>query len=267
MKRNGTCHALWIGDRLPPLAKGCLGSFVRQGHKVVLHSYKDLDNVPAGVEVRDAALVIPQDKIIRHAKTNSPSLFSNYFRYKLWEQDQGYWIDCDLYCIRPIHIEDNPVFGRQDNGLINGAILRLDADCPLRTSLLRLFEDKTAEFPWIRPRARIRARIKSMLFGKPKIAYMPWGSCGPNAITWLARHHKLDGKALAEEVFYPLPLAKAPLLSESSFDIGPEIKTNSLTIHLWNEVIGPKRDKPDPGSFLDRLYREADGGAPAFVVD
>ncbi|MBC6417071.1 MAG: galactosyltransferase Lgt5, partial [Rhodospirillales bacterium] len=134
------CHALWIGERLPPLARACLGSFLRFGHRVVLYSYGPLADLPDGIELKDAASVVRPERIVRHARTKSPALFANHFRYKLLEREPGYWIDCDLYCIRPLSIAENPVFGWQDRQYINNALLRFDAGSPLLASLTALYE-------------------------------------------------------------------------------------------------------------------------------
>jgi len=233
---------------------------------VVLYSYGPLAGLPDGIEMKDAASVVPPERIVRHAKTKSPALFSNYFRYKLLERAAGYWIDCDLYCIRPLSIAENPVFGWQDRQHINGAVLRFDAGSRLLASLTALYEDKEPAFPWVTRKNRLRAQLKSLMTGQPTIAHLPWGSLGPNAITYLAKQQGQAERAQPTDVFYPLPWERAQHLAEAGFDLDRFIAPTSLTIHLWNEAIGPKRDKPDPGSFLARLYREADGGPPAFTV-
>ena len=46
-------HTLWVGEGLGPLERLCLTSWVRQGHRVVLHAYRDF-SCPPGVSLRDA---------------------------------------------------------------------------------------------------------------------------------------------------------------------------------------------------------------------
>ncbi len=263
---SNDCHALWIGDKLPPLAKGCLMSFARLGHRVVLHSYNSFIDLPPGIEVSDAAKVLPKERIVRHAKSGSPSLFSNYFRYALSKKVGGFWIDCDLYCIRPLEFDGNPIFAWQDQQFINGAVLRFGEVCPMRDDLTQLFENPRAKFPWIRKRSRRRARLRSILYRGPYISYLPWGCTGPNAITWMAHKHDMAKLALGPSVFYPLTMAQSGRLADADFDVSETLAPESVTIHLWNELIKGRLANPDPGSFLDRLYKEAEGGPPALVV-
>ncbi len=77
------CNAFWIGERLGPMAVACLRFFVRAGHEVVLHVYDEPVDVPEGVTVREAGLLVPADRIFRHQETGSYALFANLFRYKL----------------------------------------------------------------------------------------------------------------------------------------------------------------------------------------
>ena len=53
-------HALWIGPDLPPRAAGCLNSFARAGHRVVLHSYARLAGVPDTITTDDADAIVPR---------------------------------------------------------------------------------------------------------------------------------------------------------------------------------------------------------------
>jgi len=260
------CHALWIGPTLPPLVGACLRSFLRAGHRVVLHSYRTLSDVPKGIELADANLILPEGKIVRHHRSKSPSLFSNYFRYRLMCEREGYWIDCDLYCVRPFDFGGNPVFGWQDQTTINGAVLRLSPDSDMLRDCLALFESRDANFPWVEKRSIRRARFKSFFYRKPMISFLPWGSAGPNAITWLAKKHGDDASAQRREVFYPLGHKQADRLGRSDFDIESVLASDTRCIHLWNEMLRQFKTEPEPGSLLDRLRREADDGPPAIAL-
>ena len=62
-------HALWIGNKLGPISRSCLQSFVMRGHEVHLHTYGDIDDLPDGVNQVDANLIISAEKIIKHLCT------------------------------------------------------------------------------------------------------------------------------------------------------------------------------------------------------
>src|SRR5690606_1292398 len=86
---------LWIGPRLSFLERACLRSALAHGHKVALYCSPPPAGVPAGIELRDAAAILPESEIIRH-RGGSPALFANRFRYELLHRGLGVWIDCDL---------------------------------------------------------------------------------------------------------------------------------------------------------------------------
>jgi hypothetical protein len=60
-------HAFWIGGGLGPMHVACLKSFVRIGHRTVLHVYDDPADAPPGIELADAAKILPRDRIITHS--------------------------------------------------------------------------------------------------------------------------------------------------------------------------------------------------------
>lgn len=57
---------LWIGPPLGPVERACMRSVLRQGHPLSLYRYAAPDGVPDGVELRDAAELIPESEDIRH---------------------------------------------------------------------------------------------------------------------------------------------------------------------------------------------------------
>lgn len=52
--------SLWIGGGLGTIERLSLRSFVAHGHPLALYSYGEVTGVPAGVERRDAADVLPR---------------------------------------------------------------------------------------------------------------------------------------------------------------------------------------------------------------
>ena len=90
--------SLWIGDRLSPLERACVHSFLSRGHSFDLYAYGPLANVPAGCRVVDAATLLPSSQIIRYSRgpgKGSVALFSNMFRYRLLEQVGGWFLRAD----------------------------------------------------------------------------------------------------------------------------------------------------------------------------
>lgn len=249
------CLSLWIGDSLGAVERACAKSVLRQGHRLALYCYAAPDGVPAGVELRDAAQILPEARIVRH-RGGSVSLFSNLFRYALLRRGLGTWIDCDVYLVRPLDDSADYLMGRERGGHIGTAVLRLPADSPLLPPLLEIFDEKQV-MPWLHWRARLQARWRLITTGRVGVEKLPWGSCGPLALTWLARAHRLDHHAAPSDVYYPVPYDKADWILEPGRTLEEATTPATVSIHLFNEKIrGFKNQPAPPGSVLARLQAE-----------
>lgn len=246
---------LWIGARLGPVERACLRSALRHRHRVALYCYAPPDGVPAGIELRDAAEILPAGAIVYH-RGGSPSLFSNRFRYELLRRGLGTWIDCDLYFVAPLSELGEVVMGEQGGGTINGAVLRLPPASPMLAELLALFDERSVP-PWLAWRARIAARLRLTTTGRSGIARMPWGSAGPEALTWLARAHGIAGQAQPASRFYPVPWTDAAWLLDPARPLETVVGPDTVAVHLWNEWLrGLDLAAAPPGSFAARLLAE-----------
>ena len=93
--------SLWIGGSLSYIEQVCLKSFVDHGHRTILYTYGEVGGVPEGVEVIDANLIFPNDNFIRHAKSGSPAVHADAFRYRMIELQRdmgrcGYFVHAPL---------------------------------------------------------------------------------------------------------------------------------------------------------------------------
>ena len=116
------CVTLWIGERLGLLERACLRSILRQWNSLALYCYRETEGVHEGIEVRDASEILPQQAVFRH-RSGSVALFSDWFRYELQRRSLGTWVDTDLYLLGPIDGERQYLFGEQQPGLLNNAVL------------------------------------------------------------------------------------------------------------------------------------------------
>ena len=71
---------LWMQGALSFLEQLCIRSFQDAGHHVALYHYGEVTNVPEGVEMRDANLVVPERAEITHTKSGSPAPHADMFR-------------------------------------------------------------------------------------------------------------------------------------------------------------------------------------------
>ncbi len=250
------CVTLWIGPRLGRVERACLRAALRQGHRVALYCYDHVAGIPEGVEVRDAAAILPADNIIHHS-TGSVALFTNWFRYELQRRGLGIWIDMDQYLVAPINVPRPHIFGWQDEGnMVASGVLRIPGDSPLLPALIEIFAQRTIPF-WLSRRERIAARLRRLVTGRTGLSWMPWGSAGPHAVTALARKHGLLGEALPVSAFYPMHYLEADWIRDASRPLETVLSADTVGVHLWNEKIKAWKDEPAPaGSFLARLHAE-----------
>lgn len=227
--------AIWIGQELSPLSKACLKSFVTAGHRTRLYSYSNIGNAPAGVDLADAASIIPKSEMIELTKGGKFSLFSNIFRYEMLQRVPSIYVDCDVYCVRPLE-QKEIVLGYERDSSINGAVLGLKPDSDL---LQDLREAATPAFipPWLKRKQRMKLRFRQWI-GRPRpFSETPWGTLGPRLITHFVHKRGLQHHAAPADVFYPVDPDRVSLL----FD--PDIRVEDLTthrtacVHLYNEMI------------------------------
>lgn len=256
------CCTLWIGDSFGAVERACLRSVLRHGHPLHLYCYEEPKGVPEGVELRDAATILPREGIIRH-RTGSVALFSNRFRYELQRLGRGTWLDCDVYLLAPLDHDAPYLFGAAPplpsafhRNLIYTGILWLPADSPALPPLLSLFDEREVP-PWLPWNARLAARARLWRTGRSGLSRMPWGSAGPFALTALARTHGLAHWALPPEVFYPVHWPEADWIRDPRRRLDDMITPRTRAVHLWNECIKGFKDTPAPArSFLARLQEE-----------
>ncbi|MDQ8755544.1 hypothetical protein RCO27_04815 [Sphingosinicella sp. LHD-64] len=246
---------LWIGPALGAVERACLRSALRQGHPVSLYCYRTPDGVPDGVEIRDAADVLPETRILHH-HTGSVSLFSNLFRYALLRRGPGTWIDTDVCLLRPIDSGEPYLFGRQSPAILNGAVLRPPPDSPLLEPLIRLFDETEIPF-WLSPAEQDAAAIRLRETGRAGLSLMPWGTAGPGALTALAARAGFGSLALPEATFYPVSYQRAGWILNPAIRLDDVVRPETIAVHLWNELIKSCKEAPAPdGSFLARLQAE-----------
>lgn len=233
-----TIHALWIGDQLGSISSACLSSFVKQGHPVHLHTYNDIKDIPKGVTMCDANLIISKEKIIKHKATGSYALFSDIFRYELLSKVDGIYVDCDVYCLKPLAIpEHGYLYGFEDDHKINGAILAMPKNSLLLNQLLNIAYDEQFIPPWYSASKQNRLRWKKRFGFSRHISDMPWGAIGPDAITYYVKNLNMQHLAQPIDIFYPVHYTCINHLLEPTLDIHDVTSKRSLCVHLYNEML------------------------------
>lgn len=244
--------SLWVGDRLGYLEQLCLRSARSVGHEVTLYSYEPerLCGVPDAIELRDAREVMPESELVAHGGNGSYALGADFFRYALLAKGLGIWTDMDVVFVKPIDFNEEYLFGWQDAALINGAILSFPKDSPLACELANV-RKMTGRPPWYGPKRTMKYFWSRLRDGELSVEDMPWGTFGPEMITYLAKKHEVSGRAQDPEVFYPLHWKDARKLYGPAELVESIIRPETRAIHLWNGALYGLRDKPPPkGSFI-----------------
>ncbi|RMC34213.1 hypothetical protein [Paracoccus alkanivorans] len=237
-------------------------SFLAVGHDVRVYSYTPIANLPRGVEARDAAEILPAEKILtfRDREHPSPALHSDLFRYAMLKKTTAIWVDLDIIALKPFP-DDEFLFGFEEAGLVNGAVLRLPAASGTLHDLLQFKPDTRGVPPQITGFRRYKYWLKT--FGRGySIDCWPWGSIGPKGLTTFLRRNDEMHHAKPVEVFYPVSVKDHAALLEpgrwTEADFGPQ----TCCVHLWGKHI---RDclcrthggKAPQGSFLARAIDAA----------
>ncbi|SNY50086.1 Glycosyltransferase sugar-binding region containing DXD motif-containing protein [Pseudooceanicola antarcticus] len=157
-------QALWIGPRLRWIEELSMKSYLLNGWRYKLYVYDPPENVPEGVELADAASILPRDMVFTEgdssgAHKGSLGAFSDLFRYALIHKRGGMWTDTDVVNLRRFDPDGVRMIASEwtDAGLVgpNGAMMAAPAGDPLQRLALEtaqeLLRDSTLHFARIGP--------------------------------------------------------------------------------------------------------------------
>jgi hypothetical protein len=248
-------QSLWLGARLSPLEHLCVKSFLAHGHRFVLYSYDQVDNVPPGTVVEDARAILPADDVFRHdlgSHAGQAGGFSDRFRYELLRARGGWWIDTDVLCLKSEIPETPYVFAREAEHGYNGAVLKAPRDSVFLSRALA----RTAEAGSGKASSAIHQALEVDL------------GVGPQLVTELVRELGLESEAWAREDLYAVSWDEAlTFLDPAKADSIEARLASSTFVHFWNTMLRlanvHKDVRPPEGSYLDRAYAGYDVDFPA----
>lgn len=231
-------HALWIGSKLSIISESCLKSFVMRGHKVFLHVYDKIENIPEGIIIQDASLIVPKNRIIKHKLTGSYALFSDIFRYALLNRVDGVYVDCDVYCLKPI-IRPNSgyLLSFEDDNFINGAVLALPKNSSVLQNLIQMCNNPNYIPPWFSSKRKIIQKLKNFFNISSGVENLPWGSIGPHAITYYIKNSNYIDFVRPIDFFYPVHYNCISQLFDPELSLADLVSTRTLCVHLYNEML------------------------------
>ncbi|MBV9839947.1 MAG: hypothetical protein JOY99_00170 [Sphingomonadaceae bacterium] len=211
---------------------------MRHGHEITLFSYAP-QALPAGVSSADAAVILPRDQFFAigvgpHRGTIAQ--FSDRFRYHMIRRTGLVWVDTDIYCLSADWPGVPVLIGREDDSLVNGAVLGLPRDHAF-------LDDAIA--------------VADALRDRPI-----WAYTGPHLVTALVHQHELRSQVQEPKVFYPLHWPQAAELFRPRPGIGAlSWAEGTVAVHFWNELLRingyDKAAGPRPDSIMGILFAEA----------
>lgn len=224
----------WYGPELSPYEYLCLKSFVDYGHRIQLFSYGSVNNLPVGVEERDASEIFPESSVFLYPSgkgKGSVSAFSNVFRYKLLFLEGGFWIDTDVICLSESVPDTAVFFGFESQDKVNSALLKFPPGHPVISECLR--------------------RAKQV-----NPTTIRWGDTGPKLVTQVIKEHEALDQAYSSSFSYPVSPGEATdLLRPSKAAVIDSQLAKAPFLHLWNENLRGsairKEVAPPAGSLLE----------------
>ena len=263
MSRDYEIGMLWVEGALSYVEVLCAQSFLDAGHHVKLYHYKDVQNVPDGVELVHGDSVLKIDRFIQHGRTGSFALFSDVFRYHLLQQnDRMIWADLDAYCVKRFESETGHFFGWESAKHINGGVLGLPPDSDALGQLLEMSEDEYGIPEWFDDAERTRLQ-KLKDDGKPvHVGDMVWGVWGPHAVTHYLQKTGEAKYALPVEGLYPVGFRQRRQLMQRRLrdKVEAVITPGTYSIHFYGrrvrEFLSNRGGLPGEDSYMDMLLKK-----------
>lgn len=264
-----TIVSFWHGP-MSWLERLSIASFRRHGHVVEVYSFDAIEGLPEGAIWRDAAEVLPRDKLVFYKGKGTPGVFSDHFRYAVLRMGLGVYADLDIYLLKPIAGPPDYLFAWERPGSVNGAVLHIPRDAPLLADLLGVFETQKRPLfePHLPPMRRMEVAIRRLVGDRVTPEHMQYGATGPMALTHYVGKHGLTGQVRPAATFYPVAYEDIPALMKAGSSLETAIIPETVGVHLWRSQLTDRGRAglplPEPRSALAALCAK-EGLDPASV--
>jgi hypothetical protein len=251
-------NSLWVGDELGYIERLSIVSAMASGHPYTIYSYapEKLRGVPNGAEVRNAREVMSDETLLRFFNPHWAALGTDFFRYALLAKGLGYWVDLDMYFLRPFDFDQEYVFGWEHESSINGAVLRIPPQSNMLRDLLELPKTNWRP-PFFGPRRTLLYYWARLSKGDVHPEDHPWGTFGPAMITYLAKRHGVAKQAQQRTVFYPVRYQDAGMFSGPPKAVEKILSPQTRAVHLWHSKFDEAAKLfPPSGSYLEEACRK-----------
>lgn len=221
---------------------------MRHGHQVVLHTYDPPQDVPKGVKLFDASMLMDRREVVAHKDTGSLAYASDIYRYRILSADLGVYVDCDMYCLAPF--PNRPYllgwqYEMHRDKHIGTGVLAAPAESELVKVLRRAGDDPFFIPEWHKKRDIRIHRLRRALGFPKRTCEMRWGDIGPQLVEHRVRALDLVAEVQEIDVFYPLHYKHLSLLHKPGLKLADLVTRHSLAIHLYNNKLGRPRPVPN----------------------
>ncbi|MGB5076830.1 MAG: hypothetical protein WBO17_05060 [Sphingorhabdus sp.] len=239
------------------LERLCIASAKATGHQFTLWSYEPeaLEGVPTGTDVRNAADVMPKERLLRYRDSGSVALGANLWRIELLAKGLGCWVDMDFIFLKPLRFESEYIFGWEYESWINNAVLLAPAGSPMVADLKAIPRPNMCP-PWWGPKNRAKFYWRRFREGTMELEDYPWGTFSAGLVTHAVKRNRISEKAQPADVFYPVRWKDARALYESAEVVEAMLTDRTHAVHMWHSRLEGLKDRPPPpGSFIDKMCR------------
>lgn len=231
--------SLWIGERLSWMERASIQSFLDLGHDYCLYAYGPVENMPENAVLGDAREIWDTNDIAIYKQANSPALHADIFRVKMVLQTGRVWVDTDVIALRPFTRDLEWFIGheRQDRLELGNAVMGMPSDSKTLETLHEFLTGTNPIPPWWNEGKRQRF-LQDAANGNPSdMGDMPWGTAGPQALTFFASQSGEIEKAQEQNIFFPVTFQDRKALVEGKYTEVLNQRMNasqSLSVHLYS---------------------------------
>jgi len=246
-----TIQSMWVG-KFSTMERMCIRSFLRHGHPFHLYVYGIVpEGIPNGVLVIDGNEIVPESEIKRFQNLAN---FSDYFRYSLLHKKGGWWVDTDMFCLKPFdfgsYVFSTQIETEPPRELKDGEIAWQPYPEDIRISRI------TSGAIKVPPKSDIMDHCLNEV-RQANLMTINYGKIGPELLRTAVPKFFLRRFMYPSYVFCPLDFFSAPWNVCKPGTSGMKFDPQTHAIHLWNRMwVNCDKDGTYPDSLYERLRHE-----------
>lgn len=241
-------QSFWHGDRLSNIELLCINSFIKHGYEYHLYAYKDIENIPDKVYLKDANSVLDFKEFkqcnLNEEKTGNSwkyGAFSDIFRFRLLYLYGGWWQDTDSCCVKRLDFDNYEyVFGKHYliheytlKKFICSGVMKVPAGSELFKNCFDIAYN----------------------YFKAKDGQVRWASIGPELVHSQVKKSKDNQyKILDPKAFCPIKYWE----TKEKFLASPNINKDTYCIHFYTSTwsVEDANKRYDPNTLIGYLYEK-----------